>query len=211
MKAYELKIMAKSILSEMEGLISDLARMTGYVYDPKRAERMERLYDTKIEQIIHRKLKNFQKVYIQSLNMATDKAMSEITPPLQVEGTRKSRFEFWSSIYAKQSLEAIVLKYKKALEDGNKEFVYFVEKELVKLEPFKNKKDQLNKLIKENRKTRIKRSTQQEVKDLQELYGFYLQSQEFTKSKGLSYLKIQKLFNSLNMHFNVPLKKLLAS
>jgi len=211
MKAYELKTMAKSILSEMEGLIGDLARMTGYVYDPKRAERMERLYDTKIEQIIHRKLKNFQEVYIRSLNMATDKAMAEITPPLQVKGTRKSRFEFWASIYVKQSLEAIVLKYKKALEDGNKEFIYFVEKELVQLEPFKTKKDQLNKLIKENRKTRIKRSTQQEVKDLQELYGFYLQSQEFTKSKGLNYLKIQKLFNSLNMHFNVPLKKLLAS
>jgi hypothetical protein len=104
-----------------------------------------------------------------------------------------------------------VLKYNKALKVGNKEFIYFVENELIKLEPFKTHKDQLNKIIKENKIIRIKRSTQKEVKDLQELYCFYLQSQEFTKSKGLNYLKIQKLFDSLNMHFNVPLKKLLAS
>jgi hypothetical protein len=80
MKAYELKSMAKSILDEMERLINDLARMAGYVYDPERAERMERLYDTKGEQIIHRKLKDFQEIYIRSLNMATEKAMSGITP-----------------------------------------------------------------------------------------------------------------------------------
>jgi hypothetical protein len=79
------------------------------------------------------------------------------------------------------------------------------------LEHFKSSKDQLNKIIKKNRKTRIKQTTHQEVKDLQELYGFYLNSQEFTKHKGLNYLKIQMLFDSLNMHFNVPLKELLAS
>jgi hypothetical protein len=95
MKAYELRSLAKSILTEMEALIGDLARMTGYVYDPKRAERMERLYDTKIEQIIHRQLKEFQEVYIRSLNMATEKALSEITPPLQVKGTRKSRWNLF--------------------------------------------------------------------------------------------------------------------
>jgi hypothetical protein len=211
MKAYELRSLAKSILTEMEALIGDLARMTGYVYDPKRAERMERLYDTKIEQIIHRQLKEFQEVYIRSLNMATEKALSEITPPLQVKGTRKSRFEFWKSIYGNQSLEAIVARYQKALQEGNKEFVFFIENILVNLEQFKPCKDQLSKIIKENRKTRIKRTTHQEVKDLQELYGFYLNSQEFTKHKGLNYLKIQKLFDSLNMHFDVPLKKLLAS
>lgn len=211
MKAYELRSLAKSILTEMEDLIGDLARMTGYVYDSKRAERMERLYDSKIEQIIHRKLTDFQEVYIRSLNMATEKALSEITPPLQVKGTRKSRFEFWKSIYGKQSLEAIVAKYQKALQEGNKEFVFFIENELIKLEQFKPNKAQLSKIIKTKRKTRIKRTTHQEVKDLQELYGFYLNSQEFTKHKGLNYLKIQMLFDSLNMHFNVPLKELLAS
>jgi hypothetical protein len=211
MKSYELKQLARSILREMETSLEEIARMTGYVYDPKQAERLERLYNNKIEKIIHQKLAHFQDKYIKSLNMATEKALQEILPPLQVTGSRLSRFEFWTSLYKNKSFDELAEKYQKAIREGNREFVFFVENQLINHENTKSHKEKLEKLIKEHRKNRVKKSTQREVKDLQELYGFYLQSVEFTRNKGLDFLKIQKLFDALNLHFNVPLKKLLAS
>jgi len=133
-----------------------------------------------------------------------------MTSPVQSESKESSKVEFWSAVYPNQPFETLLKKYMEALDTHNKEFIHFFENHLIhseKLQPYRSK---LEALIRENRKAKIHQNTQKELKDLKDLYGFYLQSLEFTKYHGLDLQRIQKLFRSLDLHFRVPLKELLA-
>ena len=210
MDASQLKQHAEKILGELEKSIKDMTVMTGYVYDRKTEERMERIYADEIEHIIHEKLKIFQDTYISRLNLLTEKALKDMTKAVSAGGSDSSKVHFWSSVYSRQPLELIIKKYLEAIVAHDQDFIDFFENNLIhskNLEPYKKK---LESLIKDNRKTKIQKSIQEEIKKLKDLYGFYLQSLEFTKHQGLDLSKIQKLFKSLDIHFKVPLKELLS-
>ena len=209
MKAQQLKECAQTILSDLEKSINDSARLSGYVYDRKIIERMERIYSDEIENFIHEKLEKFQKIYIDQLNLLSEKALNEMTTAVQSDTEVSSKVDFWSAVYPNQPLEMLIKKYAEALDTRNQEFIHFFENNLIhskKLQPYKTK---LETVIKENRKTKIQKETQEELKGLKNLYGFYMQSLEFAKHQGLDILRIQKLFKSLDLHFRVPLKELL--
>ena len=210
MNASQLKQNAKQILCELEKSINDIALMTGYVYDRKTEERMERIYTDEIEHLIHDKLKKFQDTYLSRLNLLSEKALNEMSTSVSAENSDSSKIHFWSSVYPKQPLELIIKKYLEAIDSHDQEFIHFFETNLIHseiLSPFKHK---LEAVIKDKRKTKIQTNTQEELKKLKDLYGFYLQSLEFTKHHGLDLSRIQKLFKSLDKHFRIPLKELLA-
>ncbi len=210
MNSAQLKQNAEQILSELEKSINDIARMTGYVYDRKTEERMEGIYADEMEHLIHEQLIKFQDTYINRLNLLSEKALKEMTTPVSAENSDSSKIHFWSSVYAKQPFELIIKKYLEAIDTHDQEFLDFFENNLIhskKLQPYK---DKLDAVIKDNRKTKIQKDTQEEIKKLKDLYGFYLQSLEFTKHHGLDLSRIRNLFKSLDLHFKVPLKELLA-
>ncbi len=211
MKAEELKLVAEKILADFEKSLDNIALMSGYEYDKKTIERLERLYNDQIEKIIHNRLKEFQDDYIKRLNALCDKALQEMTSSIAPSETVSSKLKFWSGIYQSKPVEFIIKKYLDALETNNEEFIYFVENGIVRSDNFEPYLKQLLVLIKQKKKLRIQKETQNEINELNKLYGFYIQSLEFTKSFGLNLTYIQKLFSSLNLHFRVPLREILAS
>ncbi len=211
MSTEELKLTAEKILSDFEKAIGDISLMAGYIYDKKKVERLERMYNEQIEQIIHGQLKEFQSAYIKRLNYLCDKALREMTTQIAPNDILTSKMKFWKGIYENKPVELIISRYLDAVESGNKEFIYFVENEIIKSQNFESYREQLSSLIKNKKKLRVQQQTQEEINELNKLYGFYIQSLDFGKSRGLNLERIQKLFSSLNKHFHAPLKEILAS
>jgi hypothetical protein len=210
MNASQLKQYSEQILSDLEKSINDMAQMTGYVYDRKTEERIERIYADEIEHLIHDRLKKFQDTYIDKLNRLSEQALQEMTATDAAENSDSAKIHFWSSVYTKQPLELIIKKYLDAIDAHDQEFINFFENKLIHSKKLQSFRDKLETVVKDNRKLKIQKNTQEEIKKLKDLYGFYLQSLEFTKHQGLNLARIQSLFNSLNVHFKVPLKELLA-
>jgi hypothetical protein len=209
MDSSQLKQNAEQILGDLEKSMNDMALMTDYMYDRKTEQRMERIYADEIEHLVHKRLKEFQDTYINRLNLLSEKALKEMTTPVKADSSDSSKIHFWSSVYARQPLELIIKKYLEAIDTHDQEFLDFFENNLIHSQKLKPYKERLDGVIKDNRKTKIQKSTQEEIKKLKDLYGFYLQSLEFTKHHGLDLSKIQNLFKSLDVHFKVPLKELL--
>lgn len=210
MTTEQLKLIAEKILSDFEKAIGDISLMTGYLYDNKKLERLERMYNDYLERIIQEQLKEFQFHYIERLNFLCDKALREMTTQVAPKEIFLSKMKFWEEIYHQKPVEFIIKKYLEALESGNSEFIYFVENKIIQSKNFKQYREQLTSLIRSKKKLRIQRETQDEINELNDLYGFYLQSLEFTKICGLNLEQIQNLFRSLNRNFHSTLKEILV-
>jgi hypothetical protein len=211
MNAEDLKIVARKILTDFEKSINDIALMAGYVYDKKTQQRMERLYNDQIEALTHHRLKEFQDAYLERLNFLCDRALREMTTKIAPNEIMDSKFKFWEGIYRSKPVDLLIKKYSEALSSNNRQFIYFVENEILRSSNFEPYREQLQKLIKAKKRLRVRKETQDEINELNKLYGFYLQSLEFTKTFGLNLSQIKELFSSLNFHFDVPLREILAS
>ncbi len=210
MKAQELKDLAAKILQDFQKTLNDLSAISGYVYDKRAVSRIERLYDSEIEKIIHQQLRYFQEEYIKRLNLLCDKAGKEMKNQLSDDAQKSTKFRFWSTIYQDKPVNLIAQKYHEAMSAKNLEFINFVEHHLISNRESEFSQSELKTMIQKNRKLRVTKKVKTEITQLNKLYGFYIQSLEFTKRRGLNLTSIQKLFNSLNTHFQTPLKKLLS-
>lgn len=211
MNSAQLKALSESILKDFQNIIYDLSSMSGYVYDKKTVERRERFYGGGIETLINNRLKQFQDAYTRRLNFLCKRALKEMAAPIRVNEELSTKLKFWSVIYKSKSIDIIKKKYQEAISQNNRDFIYFVENVLVDQKTDESHKKQIRNFTESKRKHRVKKETRAEIDELNKLYGFYIQSLEFTRSSGLNLTKIEKLFSSLNKNFRQPLKELLAS
>lgn len=211
MNSARLKALSESILKDFENIIYDLSSMSGYVYDKKTVERRERFYGEDIETLINNRLKQFQDAYTKRLNFLCKRALKEMVAPIRVNEELSTKLKFWSVIYKSKSIDIIKKKYQEAISQNNRDFIYFVENVLVDQKTDESHKKQIRNFTESKRKHRVKKETRAEIDELNKLYGFYIQSLEFSRSSGLNLTKIEKLFSSLNKNFRQPLKELLAS
>jgi hypothetical protein len=211
MNSAQLKTLSENILKDFEKIVYDLSSLSGYVYDKKTAERLERFYGEDIEKSIYSRLTQFQEAYINRLNFLCKRALKEMTIPIHINEELSSKLKFWLVVYKSKSVEVIKKKYQEAISQNNRDFIYFVENILVSQKTEENHQRQFQHFTESKRKQRVKKETRSEVNDLNKLYGFYLQSLEFTRSQSLDLTKIEKLFSSLNKNFQQPLKDILAA
>jgi hypothetical protein len=211
MNFFQLKTLAESILKDFENIIHDLSSMSGYVYDKKTVERRERFYGGDIEMLIHRRLTQFQEAYTKRLNFLCKRALKEMDGPIRVNEELSAKLKFWSVVYRSKSIDIIKQKYQEAISQNNRDFIYFVENILVEQETDEEHKKRIRNFTKSKRKHRVKKETRTEIEELNQLYGFYIQSLEFTRTSGLNLTKIEKLISALNKNFRHPLKHLLAT
>lgn len=210
MNATELKILAENILDDFQKIINDLSALCGYSYHKKTVERLERFYENDIEKLINSRLKFFQDSYTERLNFLCKKALKEMSTPVKKNEELSAKIKFWLVVYKSKPVEIIRKRYQEALQQDNGDFIYFVENYLVDQNSDEKRKAQIKKFTENKRKQRVKKETRQEIKELNKLYGFYLQSLEFTRQQGLSINRIEKLYNSLHKNFTLPLKEILA-
>jgi len=211
MNSAQLKTLSENILKDFEKIITDLSSLSGYMYDKKTVDRLERFYGTDIEKSIFSRLTQFQEAYIKRLNFLCKRALKEMTNPIQINEVLSAKLKFWSVVYKSKSVEVIKKKYQEAVSQNNQDFIYFVENILVGQKTEESQKQQIRHFTELKRKQRVKKETRSEIDDLNKLYGFYLQSLEFTRSQGLGLTKIEKLFSSLNKNFQRPLKEILTA
>jgi hypothetical protein len=211
MNYVQLKTLSENILKDFEKILCDLSSLAGYVYDKKTMERLERLYGEDIEKSIYRRLTQFQNAYIKRLNFLCKRARKEMKTAIQINEELTSKLKFWSVVYKSKSVEIINQRYQEAVSQNNRDFIYFVENILGSHKSEENHKRQIQRLTEAKRKQRVKKETRSEINDLNKLYGFYLQSLEFTRNRNLNLTKIEKLFSSLNKNFQLPLKDIVAA
>ncbi len=210
MNAAELKVLAENILDDFQKIINDLSALCGYSYHKKTVERLERFYGNDMEKLINSRLKFFQDAYTERLNFLCKKALKEMSTPMKMNEELSAKIKFWLVVYASKPIDIIRQKYQEALQQNNGDFIYFVENYLVEQNNDGKRREQIKKFTENRRKQRVKKETRQEIKELNKLYGFYLQSLEFTRQQGLDLTRIEKLFNSLHKNFKVPLQEILA-
>jgi len=211
MNSVQLKTLSENILKDFENILYDLSSMSGYVYDKKTVERRERLYGGDIETLINNRLTQFQEAYTKRLNYLCKRALKEMDGPIRVNEELSSKLKFWSVVYRSKSVDIIKQKYQEAVSQNNRDFIYFVENILVQQKTDETQKKQIRNFTESKKKHRVKKETRNEIKELNQLYGFYIQSLEFTRTPGLTLTKIEKLFSALNRNFRQPLKQLLAT
>lgn len=210
MNAAELKILAENILDDFQKILNDLSSLCGYSYHKKTVERLERFYGNDIEKLINSRLKFFQDTYTERLNFLCKKALKEMSTSTKMNDELSSKIKFWLVVYKSKPVEIIRQKYQEALQQNNRDFIYFVENYLVEQNSDKKRKEQIKKFTESKRKQRVRKETRQEIKELNKLYGFYLQSLEFTRQQGLDVSRIEKLFSALHRNFKRPLTEILA-
>ncbi len=176
----------------------------------KTVERLERFYENDMENLINSRLKFFQDAYIERLNFLCKKALKEMSTPIKMNEELSAKIKFWLVVYRSKPIEILKQKYNEALQQNNRDFIYFVENYLVEQISDEKRRAQIKRFTENKRKQRVKEETRQEIKELNKLYGFYLQSLEFTRQPGLEVTRIEKLFNALHRNFDLPLSEILA-
>jgi len=210
MNAAEIKILAENILDDFQKIINDLSSLCGYSYHKRTVERLERFYESDMEKLINSRLKFFQDAYIERLNLLCKKALKEMSSPVRMNDELSAKIKFWLVVYKSKPIEIIKQKYQEALKQNNRDFIYFVENYLSDQNGDNKCREQIKKFTEHRRKQRVSKEIRQEIKELNKLYGFYLQSLEFTRQSGLDVTRIEKLFRALHRNFKLPLKEILA-
>lgn len=210
MNAAELKLLAENILDDFQKIINDLSSLCGYSFHKRTAERLERFYGNDIEKLINSRLKYFQDAYTERLNLLCKKALKEMSIPIKKNEELSPKIKFWLVVYKSKPVDIIRQRYQEALQQNNADFVYFVENYLADQNSDEKRREQIKKFTEIRRKQRVRKETRQEIKELNKLYGFYLQSLEFTRQQGLDMTRIEKLFHSLHKNFKLPLREILT-